>query len=173
MRECLCSIDVPMSLFAACAMSDRVLADAVLLVHGLFILFVPAGGALVWRWPRLAWLHLPAVAWGAWVAWAGWICPLTPLENALRRAAGQAGYSGGFIEHYLVGLIYPDGLTRGVQAGLGIAVALLNLALYALLLRARRRRAFSPTAGSRPRAGTEDPARHGPAPRSARRRAKP
>jgi hypothetical protein len=121
-------------------MTHRVMADAVLLAHGLFILFVLLGGAMVWRWPRLAWLHLPAVAWAAWVAWAGWVCPLTPMENALRRAAGQAGYSGGFVEHYLLGLIYPEGLTRGLQVGLGVFVALLNLAAYALLIRARRRR---------------------------------
>lgn len=121
-------------------MSNRILADALLVLHGLFILFVLLGGALVWRWPRLAWLHLPAVAWAAWVAWAGWICPLTPLENELRRAAGQAGYEGGFIEHYLLGMIYPEGLTRGVQVGLGIGVAVLNLTVYALLMRARRRK---------------------------------
>jgi hypothetical protein len=121
-------------------MTHRVMADAVLLAHGIFILFVLLGGAMVWRWPRLAWLHLPAVAWAAWVAWAGWVCPLTPMENALRRAAGQAGYSGGFVEHYLLGLIYPEGLTRGLQVGLGVFVALLNLAAYALLIRARRRR---------------------------------
>lgn len=116
-------------------------ADALLVLHGLFILFVLVGGALVWRWPRLAWLHLPAVAWAAWVAWAGWICPLTPLENELRRAAGQAGYSGGFIEHYLLGMIYPEGLTRGVQIGLGVFVAALNLGVYGWLLRGWRRRA--------------------------------
>jgi hypothetical protein len=119
-------------------MRNALLADALLVLHGLFILFVLAGGALVWRWPRLAWLHLPAVAWAAWVAWAGWICPLTPLENELRRAAGQAGYSGGFIEHYLLGLIYPEALTRGVQVGLGVFVAVLNLAVYALRFRGWR-----------------------------------
>ncbi len=120
-------------------MTDRLLADAVLVMHGLFILFVLVGGLLVRRWPRLAWLHLPAVAWAAWVAWAGWICPLTPLENSLRRAAGEAGYSGGFIDHYLTGAIYPQGLTRGVQVGLGIFVAVLNVVAYALLVRGRRR----------------------------------
>ncbi len=119
------------------AMTDRLLADAVLVVHGLFILFVLLGGALVWRWPRLAWLHLPAVAWAAWVAWAGWICPLTPLENALRQSAGQAGYSGGFIDHYIAAAIYPEGLTRGVQIGLGVFVAALNVTVYALLCRRR------------------------------------
>ena len=121
-------------------MPYALLADAVLILHGLFILFVLFGGLVVWRRPRLAWLHLVSVAWAVWVAWAGWICPLTPLENALRRIAGQAGYSGGFIEHYLLALIYPDGLTRGVQIGLGVFVALLNLGVYALLLRAWRAR---------------------------------
>ena len=116
------------------------LADLVLVLHGLFILFVMLGGLIVWRRPRLGWLHLTAVAWAVWAAWAGWICPLTPLENALRRAAGQAGYGGGFVEHYLLALIYPDGLTRGVQIGLGLFVALLNLAVYALLVRAWRAR---------------------------------
>ncbi len=119
-------------------MPYALLANAVLLLHGLFIAFVLFGGLLAWRRPRLGWLHLTSVAWAVWVAWAGWICPLTPLENALRRAAGQAGYGGGFIEHYLLALIYPDGLTRGVQIGLGVGVALLNLAVYALLVRAWR-----------------------------------
>ncbi len=119
-------------------MPYALLADAVLVLHGLFILFVLAGGLLVWRRPRLGWLHLTAVVWAVWVAWAGWICPLTPLENALRRAAGQAGYGGSFIEHYLLPLVYPEGLTRGVQIGLGVGVALLNLVVYALLVRAWR-----------------------------------
>lgn len=119
-------------------MIHRVLADAVLLLHGLFILFVVAGGLLVWRWPRLAWLHLPAVAWGAWVAWTGSYCPLTPLENELRLMAGQADYSGGFIDHYLLGTIYPEGLTREMQIASGSFVAVLNLTVYALLVRAWR-----------------------------------
>ena len=93
----------------------------------------------MWR-PRIAWLHLPAVAWAAWVAWFGWECPLTPIENELRRAAGQAGYSGGFIDHYLLGVIYPEGLTRGAQIASGTFVAVLNLGAYALLIRRRRRR---------------------------------
>lgn len=123
-----------------CSMIATLLANGVLVVHGLFILFVLIGGFGVWRWPRLAWLHLPAVAWAAWVACAGWICPLTPLENNLRRAAGAAGYSGGFIEHYLLPAIYPEGLTRSVQIGLGVFVAVLNVTVYAALY-ARRRRA--------------------------------
>jgi hypothetical protein len=128
--------------------SPRLLADALLVVHGLFILFVLAGGLLVARWPKLAALHLPAVAWGAWVSWAGWICPLTPLENSLRRAAGEAGYAGGFIEHYLVALIYPAGLTRELQIGFGLAVAAINVAAYAAVLR-RRRRTLSSQPGER------------------------
>lgn len=118
-------------------MTARWLADAVLVLHGLFIVFVMIGAFGVMRWPRLAWLHLTAVAWAVYVAAAGRICPLTPLENTLRQAAGEAGYSGGFIEHYLLGAIYPDGLTRSVQIGLGVFVLVLNVALYARWL-ARR-----------------------------------
>ena len=116
-------------------MNDRLLADAVLVLHGLFIVFVVAGGLLVWRWPRLAWVHVPAVMWGAWVAWFGWECPLTPLENQLRLSAGQAGYSGGFLDHYLLGTIYPEELTRVAQVATGTFVAVLNLGVYALLVR--------------------------------------
>jgi len=114
------------------------LADLVVIVHGLFILFVVAGGLLVLRWPRVAWLHLPAAAWGVLIEWSGWICPLTPLENTLRQAAGQAGYSGGFVERYLLPLIYPAGLTPAVQLWLGAVVLALNVAVYALWWRRRR-----------------------------------
>lgn len=114
-------------------MTARWLADAVLVLHGLFIVFVLVGALGVVRWPRLAWLHLTAVVWAVYVAAAGRICPLTPIENALRQAAGEAGYDGGFIEHYLLGAIYPDGLTRGVQIGLGVFVVVLNVALYVTL----------------------------------------
>ncbi len=120
-------------------MTARWLADAVLVLHGLFIAFVLIGALGVARWPRLAWLHLAAVAWAVYAAAAGRICPLTPIENALRRAAGEAGYDGGFIEHYLLAAIYPDGLTRGVQIGLGVFVLALNVALYAQWLARRRR----------------------------------
>jgi hypothetical protein len=112
-------------------MSVALLADAVLLLHGLFIAWVLAGGlAVVWR-PVLAWLHLPAVAWGVYVSWSGSYCPLTPLEQSLRRAAGQAGYEGGFVEHYLGRLIYPEGLTPGLQFAFGALVLAINLAAYA------------------------------------------
>ena len=100
-------------------MSWSLLADAVLVVHGLFIVFVVLGGLLVLRWPKLAWLHLPAVVWGVWIEWSGGICPLTPLEQRLRIAAGEAGYAGGFIEHYLTAAIYPEGLTCELQVALG------------------------------------------------------
>lgn len=116
-----------------------VLADAVLAVHLSFIVFVVLGGPMALRWPRVAWVHLPAVAWGAWVEFSGSICPLTPLENRLRRAGGEAGYAGGFIEHYLVPVLYPPGLTRAHQILLGLAVLGLNAAAYTWVLRARRR----------------------------------
>jgi hypothetical protein len=110
-------------------------ADLLVLVHLGFILFVAVGGLLVLRRPRLAWLHLPAVAWGALVELAGpIICPLTPWENALRLAAGEAGYAGGFIDHYIVPLIYPPGLTRGMQISLGIAVLLVNGLAYGTII---------------------------------------
>lgn len=117
----------------------RLAADALALLHLAFVLFVAGGVLLVWRWPRLAWLHLPAVAWGAALEFAGWTCPLTPLENHLRRMAGEAGYPGGFIDYYLWPLLYPAGLTREWQWVLGIGVVALNAVLYGLLLRRRAR----------------------------------
>ena len=118
----------------------RLAADAVALFHLAFVLFVVFGGLLVCRWPRLAWLHRPAVGWGAWIEFTGWICPLTPLENHLRQLTGAAGYAGGFIDHYLWPLLYPAGLTREGQWALGAGVPILNGAVYGLLL-ARRHRA--------------------------------
>ena len=116
------------------------LADLVVLIHALFIVFVVAGGLLAWRWPRIAWLHLPAAAWGAGIELFGGICPLTPLENWLRIAAGEAGYAGGFIGRYLLPVIYPADLGRELQLMLGIGVLVVNAAIYgALLLRHRRR----------------------------------
>lgn len=117
-----------------------ILADVVLLLHGLFIAWVVLGGVVVLRWPLLAWLHLPAVAWGVWIELSGGLCPLTPLEQRLRLAAGEAGYTGGFIEHYLGGLIYPAGLTRGTQWLLAGVVLAINLVAYAVLWRRRTRR---------------------------------
>jgi Protein of Unknown function (DUF2784) len=113
-------------------MRFALLADAVLVLHGLFIAWVVAGGFVVlWR-PWTAALHLPAVAWGVWVSYSGAICPLTPWEQSLRRAAGQAGYEGGFIEHYLGALIYPEGLTVERLMLQGAIVLAINLVLYAI-----------------------------------------
>jgi len=118
-------------------MPYRFAADAVLATHLAFVLFVVCGGLLVLRTPRLAWLHLPAVAWAAFVELSGSICPLTPLEVTLRRGAGEAGYGGDFVEHYLVALIYPAGLTRQLQMAIGAAVLLINLLVYFVLWRRR------------------------------------
>lgn len=117
-------------------------ADAVLVVHLAFILFACGGGLLVaWR-PRIAWLHLPALAWAAWIVATHGICPLTPLENWLRHRAGEAGYAGGFIDHYLVPLIYPPGLTPAHQNWLALVLVASNTLLYGwALFRTRRRSA--------------------------------
>ncbi|CAM5334245.1 DUF2784 domain-containing protein [Eoetvoesiella caeni] len=119
-------------------MTYRVLADLVLLVHALFIAFAVFGGFLALWKPRLAWLHLPALAWGATVIALGWICPLTPLENALKVMAGQESYSGGFIEHYLLLAIYPPGLTRAVQIALAVLLVAGNFIVYAILFYRRK-----------------------------------
>ena len=117
----------------------RLLADAVVLVHLAYIAFVVGGALLVLRWQRAAWAHLAAVAWGAYVEFSGTICPLTPLEQSLRARAGQGGYRGGFVEHYLIPLMYPASLTPAIQISLGSFVLLLNLVLYIVVFRARRR----------------------------------
>jgi hypothetical protein len=118
----------------------QILADIVLVIHLLFIVFVVAGGLLVMRKRWVAWLHLPAAVWGALIEFMGWYCPLTPLENDLRQLAGQSGYEGGFIEHYLLPVIYPDGLTREIQLMLGTIVVVINLAIYIYVLRTVRNR---------------------------------
>jgi hypothetical protein len=120
-------------------MTFRILADLVAVAHLLFVLFVVLGGLLVLRWRWLLWLHLPAAVWGIAVELGGWVCPLTPLENRLRALAGARGYAGGFIDHYLLPLLYPARLTRATQIGLGIAVLLLNGGIYWLVLRHRSR----------------------------------
>lgn len=112
-------------------------ADLVVLIHFAFILFVVLGGLLVLKWRWVSFLHLPCVAYGALIEFCGWICPLTPLEQNLRAAAGQAGYTGGFIDHYLVKVIYPPGLTPAMQVGLGILVLVINAGVYAWVLRRR------------------------------------
>ena len=114
-------------------------ADVIVLVHLAFILFVAAGGLLVLRWPRLAWVHVPAVVWGALIELAGWICPLTPLENRLRGAAGEAAFDGSFIDRYIMPIIYPAGLTRGMQLTIGTVVIVVNLVVYGSLVLRRKR----------------------------------
>ncbi len=123
----------------------RLAADLVVGLHFLFILFVIAGGFLAWRWRWLAWVHLPAAAWGAIIEFMDWICPLTPLENDFRRRAGGAGYEGGFIEHYLIPIIYPAGLSSGIRIFLGIVVVLLNALAYAIYFTHRRPQRFGRT----------------------------
>ena len=130
-------------------MSARLAADAVVALHLAFVLFVVLGGVLTWRNPALAWLHLPAAAWGAYAELTATVCPLTPLENALRESAGASGYSGGFVEHYLMPLLYPVGLTSSDQRWLGAIVIGINVVVYAIAMaRARRRRDLPPRAKS-------------------------
>jgi len=116
-------------------MPYRFLADLVVGLHVLFVVFVVLGGLLVLRWRHAMWLHLPAAAWGAAIEFGGWVCPLTPLEKSLRAQAGAAGYEGGFIEHYLIPLLYPGALTRGIQIALGVTVLAANLFIYFYALR--------------------------------------
>jgi hypothetical protein len=118
-------------------MPYSLLATLVVGAHLLFVAFVTAGGWLVLRRPRLAWVHLPCAAWGAYVEWSGRLCPLTPLENWLRRRAGEAGYEEGFIEHYLLAVVYPAGLDRTFQLVAGAVVVAVNVGVYAALLRRR------------------------------------
>lgn len=128
-------------------MPYRLLADLVLVLHLCFVGFVVAGGLAVLRWPRLAWLHLPALALGAWVVLAGEVCPMTPLENSLRQAAGGGVYRDSFIEHYLIAVIYPPAVQRptgrSVQVGLGVALVAFNAVVY-VVARRRWRRAVHP-----------------------------
>ena len=112
----------------------RWLADGVVVIHAAFVVFVMIGAflALGWRW--LVWLHLPAAIWGVLIEYAGWICPLTPLENTLRARAGESAYSGDFIQHYVLGALYPQGLTRPTQWILGSIALVANVIAYALLI---------------------------------------
>ena len=119
-------------------MLSRLAADAVLVFHLAFIVFVLLGGLLALRWRWMPWLHLPAACWGFFVEVTGRLCPLTPLENMLRQQAGQSGFSGGFVAHYLIPLIYPQGLTRDTQWLLAGVVVALNAAVYGWLLVQRR-----------------------------------
>jgi Protein of Unknown function (DUF2784) len=123
-------------------MLARFLADVVVVAHLAFIAFVLFGGLLALRWPRAAWVHLPCAVYGAAIEVWGWVCPLTPLENALRRRGGEAGYTGAFVEHYVRPVLYPL-LPRSVFSALAVVVVLVNVAVYAAVL-ARRRRRTSP-----------------------------
>lgn len=114
---------------------SRLLANTVVAFHGVFILFVVLGGFLAWRWRWVAAVHVPCALWGILIEYRGGICPLTPLENSLRARAGQQGYTGGFVEHYVLPVIYPKGLTAGVQVALGTLVLTVNLVAYSLLIR--------------------------------------
>ena len=117
----------------------RTLADLVVIVHFAFIGFVLFGGLLALRWRWIPWVHLPAATWGAAVEFFGWYCPLTPLEVSLRRASGSMEYAGGFVERYLVPLIYPGNLTRELQITLAVVVVGFNLAVYLFVWRRTRR----------------------------------
>jgi hypothetical protein len=119
---------------------SRILADAVVVLHVAFVVFVVAGGLLALRWPRVLWAHAPAAVWGALIEFAGWICPLTPLENELRRRGGEAGYEGGFVEHYVLPILYPGALTRTTQVVLGVLVVAINAVVYVVVIRRLRRR---------------------------------
>ena len=115
-------------------MGWRLLADLVVGLHLAFAGFVVFGGFLAWRWRRAAIVHIPALAWGFWVELSGQICPLTPLEIHFRHLAGQAGYRGGFLDHYVVPLLYPPWLTRPAQWVLAALLLTINLTAYAMLL---------------------------------------
>lgn len=116
-----------------------ILADLILVLHFAFVLFVVFGGLLVLRWPRLAYVHIPVAIYGTLIELVGWICPLTPLENSLRARAGEAGYQGSFVEHYILPVLYPSALSREIQIILGSLVLVINLLIYAYLARQRSR----------------------------------
>lgn len=111
-------------------MAYRALADLIVAVHIGFVLFIVLGGLLVLHWRQAMWFHLPAAVWGALIEFNGWICPLTPLENWLRYLGDEAGYTGGFVEHFLVAILYPEGLTRRFQIILGLVVLAVNVPIY-------------------------------------------
>lgn len=113
------------------------LANFLVFLHVAFVAFVVLGVLLVQRSPRLAWFHLPSALWGAFIEFAGWACPLTPLENRFRQLGGDAGYAGGFVEHYLLPVLYPQALTRPIQVVLGVLVLILNAIGYGRLWRHR------------------------------------
>lgn len=114
-------------------------ADLMVVLHLGFIGFIVIGGFLVLRWRWVLFLHVPAAVWGALIEFKGWLCPLTPLEQQLRQASGQTGYTGGFIEHYILPIVYPSNLTREVQIVLGTFVVVINVAIYGWMIAQHRR----------------------------------
>lgn len=116
----------------------RLSADLIVVLHLCFVLFVLFGGLLLLKWPRLLWLHVPAVIWGAFVEFSGWICPLTPLENWLRAHAGETRYTGDFLAQYFSTILYPEWLTRDIQFALGVLVVVMNLGTYTWLSQGKR-----------------------------------
>jgi hypothetical protein len=117
----------------------RLAADAVVILHLAFVIFVVAGGLLVCKWRWIAWLHVPAVVWAVLLEFNGWLCPLTPLEIEMRAAGGQAGYAGGFIEHYILPVLYPAALDAKLQLAIGVFVIVMNIVVYGwVLLRLRK-----------------------------------
>ena len=116
----------------------RLLADLVVIIHLGFVVFVVAGGFLLRRWPKVIWAHIPAAIWGVLIEFAGWVCPLTPLEKSLRTKGGEAGYQGDFIDHYILPVLYPGGLSRNIQLLLGLFALGVNLFAYYLYFRRRR-----------------------------------
>jgi hypothetical protein len=113
----------------------KLAANALALIHFAFILFVIFGGLLLLKWPKVMWLHVPAAVWGALIEFAGWYCPLTSMENAMLRRAGESGYSDGFVAHYVFRLIYPAGLTRGLEIAIGVFVLVVNVSVYVRVFR--------------------------------------
>jgi hypothetical protein len=115
----------------------RLAAETLVAVHFGFVMFVVLGGFLAWRWRTLIWVHTPVALYGASIEFIGWTCPLTPLENHFRRMAGESGYEGGFIQHYLIPLLYPVDYTMGLRVTLGLLVVALNVVAYGVLFRPR------------------------------------
>lgn len=120
-----------------------ILAELTVLLHFLFVVFVAIGALLLLRWPKLIWLHLPALFWGIYIQFSGGYCPLTPLEKTFRQLAGMQGYEGGFVNHYLIPIIYPPGLTHEMQIMIGIGLIVLNVLIYAVLIYRHRQRSDS------------------------------
>lgn len=120
-------------------MGWSLLADGLVVVHFAFTLFVIFGGFLVWVRRRAIYAHLPVLAWGCWIELSGRICPLTPLENYLRHRAGEVGYGGGFLQHYILAVLYPPGLTREMQWGLAVVLVAINMLAYTVVWRRRPR----------------------------------